>query len=221
MKKPIIALALVGAMLFPLIGFAQTIPPEIQAKIDELNNKITILMLQLQLMQLQQQLADLQASSTAQQITNLQANQDTFSSAIENNLGMPVPPVDEWVSLGQFMVGNGFAVNGRQMDKRYGEISGNQISASSTSFTLSGRLLELRNNASQQTSQKWFPVVSASLTIKYGDQSQTGTTDSDGNVTLTFHPIGVPGEYHFEYSTQSVPLNDCKGGDCGAIVREY
>jgi len=119
------------------------------------------------------------------------------------NLGVATPVV-EWVSTDRYMVSNQFALENN---------SDQRILASSTfQFTISGRLIELKHSVVKEEkcncNESWFPMANIPLTITYGDQSQTGITDSNGIVKLPFHATGIEGDHRFTYSLPDYPITD-------------
>ena len=130
-----------------------------------------------------------------QQITSSSAK-DTVPATI--SAPMALPPSQEWMSLGRYLVANQFALD-----------SNVRVIATSTfQFTISGRFLELIARTTSYATQKWRPMTNEPLTITYGDQLQTGITDSDGVVKLKFHAIGEKGNHRFTYGSPKYSISD-------------
>ncbi len=111
-----------------------------------------------------------------------------------------------WVSENKYMVSNQFALD-PNANNPYA-VHPKVMATSTFNFTISGRFIELKRNDSQQTPEKWFPVVGVPLTITYGDQSETSSTNSDGVSTMTFRAIGIPGDHNFTYSSPGYAISD-------------
>lgn len=142
----------------------------------------------------------------------------------ENIGGTPaVTATTQWIPTGQYEVSNQFALDPNAADEWLNGSNGytqTKVLATTTfQFTISGRLIGAEKTVVKEEqcncNDKWFPVAGSPLTITYGDQSQTGTTDSDGVVTLPFHAIGVLGNHQFTYSSPNYTITDY------GTVREY
>jgi hypothetical protein len=127
----------------------------------------------------------------------------------------PAAPVIAWTPTGQYMVSNQFALDPNAVDEWANGMSGatpKVMATSSFQFTISGRLVQYeKSNVIEpkcNCTESWFPMPGISLTIAYGAQSQTATTNSNGVAIATFNAMGIPGDHQFTYSAPGLNIID-------------
>lgn len=121
-------------------------------------------------------------------------------------------PTVDFEPTGQVQVSNQFALDPNAADEwlngSHGWVQQTIMATTTDQFTIAGRLIQDERDVSGQQGEKWFAMSGIPLTITYGDQSQTATTDSNGVAQATFHAIGVAGDHRFTYSAPGMNITD-------------
>ena len=131
----------------------------------------------------------------------------------------PAAPAVVWTPEDKYMVSNQFALdpdartewlNGP--DGVYNLQTQKVMATSSFQFTIAGRLTQYESSPVPDPkcncTESWFPMSGVPLTITYGDQGHTATTDADGVAIATFNATGVPGSHPFSYSSPGLNITD-------------